>query len=286
MVAPLAVPVADAALRARLRDVWERTGDPALGELAAGRPPRAGASVATEQERADWTSTCLMAAFQRSGDPTAFALLYELNHASFLLAVQQGLRRTWLRVDPNDVLQDVFLNICRYPHRFDSDKPDAFRNWGHRIVRNTLLRALKGHSRHARFAAIDEEEALPEDLRTRRPDRAASDAEDARDVDRTFVLYLQLYLANFERLTPRERRVLTMVEVDGMPYRDAAMAVGVRPENLKMIVFRGRQKICRGMARQMHAAAMQCAAADAQRRARASGMPMAAGRGDLREAEA
>lgn len=271
MVAPVQVPIEAAALHARVRELWERTGDPALADLAADRMPPQVAAAASEQARVDWTSTCLMTAYQRTADPAVFALLYERNRDAFLVAIQQGLRRTWLRVDPQDVLQDVFLNICRYPHRFDGGKIDAFRNWGHRIVRNTLLRALKGQSRHARFCAIDEDAHQPEDLRTRSPDRAASEAEDARALDHTYLLYLHLYIANFERLTPRERRVLTLVEVDGMPYRDAARALGVRPENLKMIVFRSRQKICRGMARQFaqserHAAAQGRASCGGQRR--------------------
>lgn len=285
MVAPVHPQPEAAALRARLRELWERTGDAALGELAAGRPPRADASVATDQERSDWTSTCLMAAYQRTGDPALFALLYECNRDSFLVAIQQGLRRTWLRVDPQDVLQEVFLNICRYPHRFDATKADAFRNWGHRIVRNTLLRALKGQSRLARFHAIDDEAQPPEDLRARPPDRAASDAEDAHAANRTYLLYLHLYLASFERLTPRERRVLTMVEIDDMPYRDVAFALGVRPENLKMIVFRSRQKICRDMARQL-AQAERSAAAESRgdRRPRRADPRVALG--DLGAAEA
>ncbi len=40
---------------------------------------------------------------------------------------------------------------------------------------------------------------------------------------------------------------MTMVEVDGASYRDAAEALGLRLENLKMVIFRGRRKIFRGM---------------------------------------
>jgi RNA polymerase sigma factor (sigma-70 family) len=278
-LAPLS-PTAGTALRARLAELWERTGDRALGELAAGRPPRVGASVATPQEFADWASTCLMASYQRTRDDAVLALLFECNRDSFLQAIQQGLRRTWLRIDPQDVLQEVFLNICRYPTRFDSDKADAFRNWGHRIVRNTLLRALKGQARHARLQAIDEETFQPEDLHNPRPDRAASEAEDAADLDRTYVLYLQLYLVHFAQLSARERMVLTMVEVDGLPYRDAAAVLGIRPENLKMVVFRGRQKILRAMAQHL-ARAAEGAAAAAPRHASGPTRRSLAPRGDL-----
>jgi hypothetical protein len=61
------------------------------------------------------------------------------------------------------------------------------------------------------------------------------------------VLYLQLYLMHFGRLSPKERRALTLVEVEGVSYRDAATDLGIRLENLKMVIFRGRRKIFRGM---------------------------------------
>jgi len=238
-------------LSGRLLELWERTGDRALYRLAEGRPPHAEASFVSEQERADWISTSLMDCYKNTGDPAVFALLFELNRAAFLHAIHCNLRRVHHQIDEQDVLQEVFLNIYRYPHRFMADKADAFRGWGHRIARNTLLKFLKGHSRLARFREIDEEVLQPEDLRTRRPDRAASEAESAKVVNHAYVLYLQLYLLHFRRLSAKERLALTMVEIDGVSYRDAAAALRIRLENLKMVIFRGRRKIFRGMERSL-----------------------------------
>ena len=42
-----------------------------------------------------------------------------------------------------------------------------------------------------------------------------------------------------------------MVEVDDTSYRDAAATLGIRLENLKMVIFRGRRKIFRGMQRSL-----------------------------------
>jgi RNA polymerase sigma-70 factor, ECF subfamily len=239
------------ALPARLLALWELTGNRALFELAAGRAPREGVVMTSDQEYLDWVSTSLMDCFKDSGESAVFALLFELNRASFLHAIQGNLRRAFHHVDPHDVLQEVFLNIYRYPHRFHADKADAFRGWGHRIARNTLLKFLKGQARLARFHEIDEEVLQPEDLRGRRPDRAASEAESAAVVNHAYLLYLQLYLLHFGRLSAKERLALTMVEVDGVSYRDAAAALGVRLENLKMIIFRGRRKVLRGMERSL-----------------------------------
>ena len=239
------------ALCERLFELWERTGSPALERLAQGHPPVAGASVDTAQLWVDWVSTSLMDCFKDSGDGSAFALLFELNRASFLHAIQCNLRRSFHRVDANDVLQEVFLNIYRYPHRFQADRADAFRGWGHRIARNTLLKFLKSQSRLACFQPIDEEVAQPEDVRQRQPDRAASDAESAVTVNRAYLIYLQLYMLHFQRLSAKEQRALTIVEVEGRSYRDAAAELGIRLENLKMVIFRGRRKIYRGMERSL-----------------------------------
>jgi RNA polymerase sigma factor (sigma-70 family) len=240
-----------AALQAQLIELWERTGRPELGLLAERSPPREGTSVDSDQDYLDWTSTCLMDCYKDTGDPQVFALLFELNRQSFLHAIQCNLRRSFHHVDPQDVLQEVFLNIYRYPHRFLADRPDAFRGWGHRIARNTLLKFLKGQSRLARFQTIDEDVWQPEDIRARQPDRAASEAERAVVVDFAYMIYLQLYMLHFGKLSAKEQQALTMVEIDGASYRDAADALGIRLENLKMVIFRGRRKIFRGMERSL-----------------------------------
>jgi len=181
-----------------------------------------------------------------------FTLLYELNEAAFLQAIASKLRRSGSHVDAQDVLQDVFLNIFRYPHRFNSDQADAFRNWGHRIARNTLLKALRGQGRLSGQASLDDENMLEqEDVRVRAPDRSALEAESAQLVDQAYLIYLNFYLMHFERLTPKERHALVRVEVEGVSYKDVADELGIRLENLKMVIFRGRRKILRGMTRSL-----------------------------------
>ena len=43
----------------------------------------------------------------------------------------------------------------------------------------------------------------------------------------------------------RQRKALTLVEVDAMRYRDASVIMGMKLENLKMVVCRARKKIAR-----------------------------------------
>ena len=239
------------ALRARLSELGSRTGSAELERLARGEAPTPGASVATPQLYVDWVCTILMDCFRRSEDPAVFELLFELNRASFLHAIEGNLRRASAAVDAQDVLQEVFLNIYRYPSRFEPDRAEAFRGWGHRIARNTLFKFLKRQTKLARFAPIDEEHTQPADLHDVGPERTASRSERAATVNCAYVLYLELYLRHFRELSQKEQRALTLVEVEGWSYRDTAADLGIRLENLKMVVFRGRKKIFRGMERSL-----------------------------------
>ncbi|HLU40361.1 MAG TPA: RNA polymerase sigma factor [Planctomycetota bacterium] len=239
---------ARARLRERLSELWELTGDEDLRRLSEGQPPEGLPEPTTPEDGLDLVSTSLMRCFKNTEEPRVFAVLFELNHQAFLQAVHSRLRRLHANVDPADVVQEVFLNIYRYPHRFLAERADSFRNWGHRIVRNTLVKFLKGEGRAAAFLSLDDELIQAEDTSTASPVRTAEDAETARLADSAYILYLNLYLAQFQRLTPKEQRALTLVEVEGRSYREAAEELGIRVENLKMVIFRGRRRILRGMA--------------------------------------
>ena len=220
----------------RLFELWELTGDPALHRMAQGKSPRDDIEITTRQGYLDWVSTSLMDCYKNTGEPAVFALLFEMNRQSFMQAIESKLRRSFHRVDPHDVLQEVFLNIYRYPHRFHADRADAFRGWGHRIARNTLLKFLKGESRVAQVHLLDEDVVQPEDLRTRRPDRVAVEAESAAVVNRAYLIYLQLYLSHFGRLSAREQRALSLVEIEGVYY---AMGGNVLIEGVQVAAVNG-----------------------------------------------
>ena len=59
----------------------------------------------------------------------------------------------------------------------------------------------------------------------------------------------QLYIEFYSMLSDRERRALHLVEVEGVSYREAAAELGIKLENLKMVIFRARRKIHRAMRR-------------------------------------
>ncbi len=199
----------------------------------------------------DGVSTRLMEVFRLHRSRAAFGLLYELNRQHLLQQVTSRLRRYQSRSDPQDVLQEVFFNVYRYPHRFNAARDDAFRVWTATIVRNTVLKHLRSLSRSGRAEVAFED--LPEQPeagnRTREPMRGAIENESRLECTRVYLTYLHLYLRFYTMLSERERRAIHLVEVEGCSYREAARELGIKLENLKMVIFRARRKIHRSMRR-------------------------------------
>jgi RNA polymerase sigma-70 factor (ECF subfamily) len=179
----------------------------------------------------------------------AFGLLYELNRQHLYMHVASRLRRYQSKADANDVLQEVFVNVYRYPHRFDAARDDAFRVWTATIVRNTVLKHLRSLSRSGRAEVPIED--LPEQPQPAcdEPLRGVIQSESLEECNRVYVTYLHFYLSFYRMLSEREQRAIHLVEVEARSYRDAARELGIKLENLKMVVFRARRKIHRSMRR-------------------------------------
>lgn len=236
----------DRELQHRLFELAELTGDVALLRLAQQLPPFDGAAMDTAEARRDWIDTCLMNAFRNGRDSEVFALLFERNRSEFLRWIKRRIRHQ-PRLDANDVLQQVFLNICRYPDRFVADRAGAFRTWGQRIVRNTVIGLVGALKRQPRGLVQDEAgNEDPEDLRTPSPEIVAVRHEAASVVDHAYLLFLGLYLRQFERLSAKEQRALLMVEVEQRSYREVGEELGLRLANVKMLIFRARRRITVG----------------------------------------
>ncbi len=211
----------------------------------------------------DSVSTRLMEVFKlarsrQQESRGAFGLLYELNGQHLLTQVAARLRRYSSKADPRDVLQEVFFNVYRYPHRFNSAREDAFRVWSAMIVRNTVLKHLRSLSRGGRNELNFEDVPEQSSGETDSPVAGAIETESRDQCARVFVTYLQLYLQFYSMLSERERRALHLVEVDDRSYREASEELGIKLENLKMVIFRARRKIHRSMRRVFEGLSPDC----------------------------
>src|SRR5882672_7025759 len=137
----------------------------------------------------DALSTRLMETFRQQTGRGAFGLLYELNSQHLLIQVAGRLRRYASKADPRDVLQEVFFNIYRYPHRFNSEREDAFRVWSAMIVRNTVLKHLRAQGRGGRSEVPFEDLSDQPAERGNSPLHGVIDRESNKECGRVYLTY-------------------------------------------------------------------------------------------------
>ena len=198
--------------------------------------------IEMERPSRDQIMNALMAAFRDTRSVAAYTLLYELNARPFFSNIFSMLRRFGSLCDPHDILQEVFLSLYRYPRSFRIRKEFSFRNWSLSIIRNAVFKHLKRHSRHPPCSGFDR------DLMDKSPmvsplDRLV-EKERRHEWGRLYCLSLSLYLHQYNTLLKsREKEALHKVEVENLPYKTAAIAMGIKPENFKMVICRARKKI-------------------------------------------
>ncbi|MFN3244552.1 MAG: RNA polymerase sigma factor [Planctomycetota bacterium] len=185
-----------------------------------------------------------MDAFRKTGDSEAFDGLVRWAGPQLRARVRSRLRSLGAMLDPNEVWQDTIVNIYRYPDRFLASRPGAFAAWSSTIVDNAIRRHLR-RSKRDLGVTLRDPEVLQEqaDESMREPSKQAETHEECMATASAFGLVLQAYLLAFHKLAERERFVLQMVEVRQMRYAELAQILGIRPEALKMVVFRARKRI-------------------------------------------
>ncbi len=203
-----------------------------------------GTEAPDEPTRDAGLATSLMEMFRLTGDREAFELLVQWAGPQLLARIRSRLRGMGSVFDAQEILQDTIVNIYRYPDRFLASRPGAFAAWSSTIVDNAIRRQMR-RQRQGIDLCLSAPEVLQEraDLGTREPCLAAQDHEECSATANAFSLLLQCYLAAFKTLTEREQFVLQMVEVREMRYAELATILAVRPEALKMIVFRARKRM-------------------------------------------
>lgn len=188
-------------------------------------------------------ATALMDLFRRTRANEVFEGLVEVASGMLLARVRTRLRGLARVCDAQEVLQDAFVNIYRYPDRFAATRPGAFAAWATTIVDNAIRRQLRRRSGPPLSLSPTEVLCQHPDLHLREPAQMAEDQEACAAAASAFGLLLAAYQRAFAELSPRERFVLEQVEVAGQRYVDLAQVLGIRHEALKMVVFRARKRI-------------------------------------------
>ncbi len=130
--------------------------------------------------------------------------------------------------EAEDVLQEAFISACG--HIGDFSGHSSLGTWLHRIVVNTALMHLRRSS--SQNAPLSQDMPLPTTKPADLPEMAAMNAELSAAID-----------AALSTLPPTLRTAFVLVELDGMPMREAAEALGISLSAVKVRVYRARHAL-------------------------------------------
>lgn len=189
----------------------------------------------------DRLDTALMTLFRDTGRREVFDALYESSRTSVYEWLRWMLREQQARLDPLDLLQDTFVNVYRYAASFRPESGAGFRRWVRTIAANVVRRARAASPRRWVSATAE----LAPELEDRQPGPALRlvEGEETRALRTAWANFLVLYAEGFARLSPRDRRALELVELEGRTYAEAAQELGVGSSNMKMIMLRARRRL-------------------------------------------
>jgi len=123
--------------------------------------------------------------------------------------------------DAEDLTQEAFVRAFRHFEDYEGDKP--FENWIYRIVTRLFLDLRRSRNRRVQTVSYDATWSTEQDDsvafqiadETMSPEKAL--------LERTFSDDLEQVLS---LLTPEQRLLVTLADVEGMPHKDIAAIIG------------------------------------------------------------
>lgn len=133
--------------------------------------------------------------------------------------------------DAEDMTQDVFFTAHRKLAQFKGEA--SFRTWLHRITTNRCKNELRRRSRRLRTVNEPLEEAAA----------ATTNGSPGPEAVTVRGRRLQLLALAIESLTPEDRRILRLVDLEQTPYKEVAELLGSSLGAVKMRVLRARARL-------------------------------------------
>ena len=138
--------------------------------------------------------------------------------------------------DAEDLLQEVFIKAHRGLPSFQSRS--TFRTWIYRIAVNTCRNELRSRGRRPQLVDMH-----IDDLELLDPETSANEP---------FISQFESISLALLALQEQEREILIMREIEGLPYDEIAMLLGVKLSAAKMRTQRARIALTREMIRQQY----------------------------------
>jgi RNA polymerase sigma-70 factor (ECF subfamily) len=158
----------------------------------------------------------------RRGDPTAFDALVRRHLPGALVAAE---RLMGDRSDAEDLVQDAFLRALDRLPLLDPGRP--FGPWFFTLLRNLGINQLR--ARRVRFTE-------PEPL-----DAASTDALPDEELMRSEMR--DLFDKALAALTPRQREIVMLFEVEGWKGVEIAEHLGLTPENVRWHLHQAKKSL-------------------------------------------
>lgn len=138
------------------------------------------------------------------------------------------------RLDEEDLAQMVFGRVFAYLEQYSGGVP--LEHWVSRITVNTCLNALRAEYRRPELRQADlseEEAAVVEKLAATQPVDDPSERVAARDLAGKLL----------ERLSPADRLLLTLLDLEGCSVDEVRQRTGWNQSVIKVRAFRARRKL-------------------------------------------
>jgi RNA polymerase sigma-70 factor (ECF subfamily) len=166
----------------------------------------------------------------REGDRGSFDSLLDGSRASLKAHVQRRIGSyLWGRVDPEDVLQEVYVRAWRSVAGFRGKDASAFLGWLKGIAEHVILDLLGQHKRKDVIYVEDTQDS---------PHRGPSPSKGLRREERLSRLEKAL-----DSLSPAEREVIILVRIEGLKIKDAAGRMDRTPNAAMKLLTRALKRL-------------------------------------------
>ncbi|MCD6350488.1 MAG: sigma-70 family RNA polymerase sigma factor [Armatimonadetes bacterium] len=184
----------------------------------------------------------LVEAAQR-GDGTAYAQLIDKYHAR----VYGIIYRMCGPNDAEDLTQDVFVRALRALRRFQFQGQASFRTWLYRIAVNSAINELRRRGRRAAVHGPSLDELQESDSGI--GERLFPDYSHAPGVLLEREELRRAVHQALAQIAPNHRAVIVLVDLEGMPYEEAAQALGCPLGTVKSRLARARAAFAKAFER-------------------------------------
>ena len=188
-----------------------------------------------------------------AGDVDALERLLAVHHRRFFGFARRKIGVDWLnKIDPDDLLQDAYVQVFGSVRSFLPSGPDAFYYWVTRIIENKFFDSMRHWSRQKRSAAREAEQKAStnsryDDLLTACGPTSPSPSLGVRKAEMQGLLF-----GCIARLPADYREVVRRIHLGQESYEGLAAELGRSPEAVRRMAGRAVEQLreCLGRASQ------------------------------------